>query len=391
MAAQSQSALESADGTVFEGAGPVAGEQPLGSRKWRRFFTGALRAALAAVLLSCSAYTGATRLLAENDSAYLKSAAFTSGRLHANLYRRQTEELGNPWKRQAPLEQYRANWLYVLRYGGPIEITDRADTMRFHVDELLFDMYHPRRDAFYSWILPWRLLQVHHYDQLQTPILDVLLDVQFETCREYLDSDRWPGMGVGEWDSLPVPVRKAAAYQMVWEWTRRRDPARYGLSQPEAGRVLASIGLVESLFDLDKIRNFNDETGNEDRGYMQISDAVRLELAREPEFRRYQAEDYYTPWVSIQAASYLLFDKLMKYSEGDVGGAIRMYNAGRSGSEERADRYLSIVLRKYHETFHQQYRYSPTRYRIITRATPRYFDSVRQDRLFHLSRRSVSQ
>jgi hypothetical protein len=189
-------------------------------------------------------------------------------------------------------------------------------------------------------------------------------------------------MGLEEWQKLPVPIRKSAAYRMIWEWTYQRSPERHGLSQAEAARILASIGLVESLLDLDKISNHNEITGNEDRGYMQISDMARRELHRVAEFRTYKAKDYYQPWVSIQAGSYFFFNKLMDRAGGDVQRAIGMYNAGPHGERRRAQQYRKLVIQKYLDTFLQRDEYSPTRFLIARHAQPEYFIGVENDLLF---------
>jgi hypothetical protein len=169
---------------------------------------------------------------------------------------------------------------------------------------------------------------------------------------------------------------------MVWEWSRLRTLNSSEMTTGEAARILISIGLVESLFDLDKIDSRNPRTGNVDRGYFQISDPVRRSLARVPEFRSYSPGDYYRPWVSAQAASYHLFVKLLHVSRGDIHRAIGMYNAGPAGTREKAQGYFLAVVDRYGDTFIEQNRHSPTRYLMLRYAQPEYFSGIESDRLF---------
>jgi hypothetical protein len=101
-----------------------------------------------------------------------------------------------------------------------------------------------------------------------------------------------------------------------------------------------------------------------------------------PEFEAYQPEDYYLPWVSIEAGSYHLFERLMKMSDGDLRRAIGMYNAGPAGSPRQAAGYFLAVMDRYLDTFIRRDNYSPTRYLMLQYAEADYFKSVEADVLF---------
>jgi hypothetical protein len=337
-------------------------------------------------LLFC-AYAGKRACDTSVDLVYERTAKTLIVRIIAAINRNGHLHQADPRKASDALEKYRANWLYSLNYLFPIEITIKGNRISFSAEEVLFNCHDPRRKGEHVRELPWSLLGVRQYDQLPRPLLETTLERQYQQHSDYLDPKHWPGMGLEEWQKLPVPIQKTAAYRMIWEWTHRRSPERHGLSQAEAARILASIGLVESLLDLNKIRNHNEITGNEDRGYMQISDMARIDLHRVAEFRPYKAKDYYQPWVSIQAGSYLFFNRLIDRAGGEVQQAIGMYNAGPHGARRRAQRYRRLVIEKYADTFLQRDEYSPTRFLIARRAQPEYFIGVENDLLFECASR----
>jgi len=337
-------------------------------------------------LLFC-AYAGKMACDTSVDLVNERTAGTLNARIIAAINRKGHLHRADPRNASDALERYRANWLYSLNYLVPIEITIKGNRIRFSAEEVLFNSHNPRRKGEQARELPWSLLGVREYDQLPRPLLETTLERQYQQHSDYLDPKPWQGMALEEWRKLPVPIQKTAAYRMIWEWTCRRSPERHGLSQAEAARILASIGLVESMLDLDNIRNHNETTGNEDRCYMQISDMARLELHRVAEFRPYKAKDYYQPWVSIQAGSYLFFNRLMDRAGGDVQQAIGMYNAGPHGERRRAQQYRDLVIGKYVDTFLQRDEYSPTRFLIARRAQSEYFIGVENDRLFECASR----
>jgi hypothetical protein len=184
---------------------------------------------------------------------------------------------------------------------------------------------------------------------------------------------------VAQWRKIPDPVRKIAAYRMAWHWAVAYAPP--SIRPEEAARILASVGRVESLFDIEKVIHRNSDRGKEDLGFLQISEVMRQRLGRLPEFRDYEKDDYLTPWVSIRAGSYSLFSVFLKGAGGDILEAIGHYNAGKHGLAQRAEKYLNAVLNQYRRAFIDKH-YSPTLRFLLTKADPRYFCGIQGDVLF---------
>jgi hypothetical protein len=109
---------------------------------------------------------------------------------------------------------------------------------------------------------------------------------------------------------------------------------------------------------------------------------VRSDLERLPEFCAYRPDDYYRPWVSIEAASYLMFERLMKIADGNIPRAVGMYNVGPKGSSKLAEGYFLAVADRYRDTFVQGLSYSPTRYFMLNMAQKDYFAQIESDFLF---------
>jgi soluble lytic murein transglycosylase-like protein len=280
----------------------------------------------------------------------------------------------------------RARWRLALQ---PISLDVTIDGIgyRFWSDELILNRYRAnhlnlfkavsfvKRHEFY----PWDLFQPIQYDQIPRHLAKFIVDLQTEHFRAYLRPNRWPDMGIDAWREIPDPIRKIAAYRMAWLWAVEYAPD--GMRRGEAARLVAAIGRVESLFDIDKVVNRNPITGEEDLGFMQISSGLRQRLRRLPEFNEYNDEDFLKPWVSIQAGAYSLFCIFLPGSDGDVRKAIGHYNAGKNGPKQKASRYFELVIRKYRQAFIDRH-YSPMLRLILERAEPGYFRDVRKDRLF---------
>jgi len=288
----------------------------------------------------------------------------------------------SPALAETPAEKYRARWLSALHYLNDVPIVMNDIPRVFSADELIFNIRRLPRNQVLPQPLPWSLLSAAAYDQIPRSILEVILIRQVENLGQLEQERRLEEISIEEWKNLPPTIQKMAVFDMVWYWVGRRDPERYDLAQAEAARILIAVGIVESFFDMDKTSNKNEKTGNEDRGYFQISDMVRRDLSYVAEFRDYKASDYYHPWVSTQAASYHFFERLMKQTGGDVLRAVGMYNAGPHGNPKRAEQYLLVVADRYFDSFIQKDRHSPTRFLLLQHAVPAYFEGIKSDRLF---------
>ncbi len=280
----------------------------------------------------------------------------------------------------------RARWRYGLT---PVEIGVVIDGVehRFLSDEILFNRYRRGHMSLFDSasfgngreFLPWELFRSVQYDQLPRPLQQLILQIQIDRYRRYLEPSLWPGIGVREWRTVPDPVLKIAAYRMVRHWTGVYAPE--GMRREEAARILASIGRVESLFDLDKMVHRDPATGRADLGFLQISEPLRRRLRGLPEFRDCSDSDFLKPWVSIRAGAYSFFSIFLEGAGGDVLEAIGHYNAGRHGSRERAEKYLEAVTGQFQRAFVSR-RYSPTLRFLLTTAHGDYFRGVEEDRLY---------
>jgi hypothetical protein len=280
----------------------------------------------------------------------------------------------------------RALWRFGL---DPVDLEVRIDgvTHHFWSDEILFNRYREQRLFFFQKpffrdrgeFLPWELFRAVQYDQLPHLLTDMIAGIQIERFGRYLDPDVWPGMDLEQWREVPDFIQKIAAYRMVWHWAQVYAPP--GMRGEEAARIVASIGRVESLFDTDKVVNRDPVTGRQDLGFMQISDILRRQLQKLPEFRDYREEDYLTPWVSIKVGTYSFFSVFLDGASGDVLAAIGHYNTGRRGPQQQAEKYRSAVIRQHNLSFVDRH-YSPMLRRILQTAEPAYFHRVREDRLY---------
>lgn len=332
--------------------------------------------------LAGGAYASKRRFNDDRDSLYERTVYGIAGRMALKNSAVVDRLRASPGLARNPGELYLANWLFSLRYLKPLDVRFHDRRQTYLADESLFDTRHRAAPGVTVNSTPWSHFRGSHYDQLPRPILETILQRQMELYGPLIRPDRWDELTASSLESLPAPIRKIAAYRMVLEAAVSRSPARYGMTRGEAARLLISIGIVESLFDLDKIDNRNAKTGNTDRGYLQISDKVRHDLSRVPEFRSLKADDYFNPLVSIRAGSYYLFEKLLKRTNGDIYRAVGMYNAGPAGPEWRARGYFLAVADRYNDTFIQQDRYSPTRFLMLRYASPHYFEGVQSDHLY---------
>ena len=280
----------------------------------------------------------------------------------------------------------RARWRYGLT---PVELGVVIDGVehRFLSDEILFNRYRRGHMSLFDSasfgngreFLPWEVFRSVQYDQLPRPLRQLILQIQIDRYRRYLEPSLWPGIGVREWRTVPDPVLKIAAYRMVRHWTGVYAPE--GMRREEAARILASIGRVESQFDLDKMVHRDPATGRADLGFLQISEPLRRRLRGLPEFRDCSDSDFLKPWVSIRAGAYSFFSIFLEGAGGDVLEAIGHYNAGRYGPRERAEKYLEAVAGQLQRAFVSR-RYSPTLRFILTTAHGDYFRGVEEDRLY---------
>jgi hypothetical protein len=280
----------------------------------------------------------------------------------------------------------RALWRLGLE---PISMKVKVDGAQhlFWSDELIFNRY--RADHFLlleapgfktrGEFLPWELFRPIQYDQMPRPLAELIIGLQAQRFGKYLEPEQWPEMNINEWRQIPDPIRKIAAYRMTWLWAAEYAPDQ--MRREEAARILASIGRVESLFDIDKVVHQNPETGKEDLGFLQISEGLRQRLRRLHEFRECNDDDFLKPWISIRAGAYSLFCIFLQGTGGDVLKAIGHYNAGRHGLKQRAAKYLDAVIRQYDRAFVDR-RYSPTLQLLLRRAEPGYFRGVQKDLLF---------
>lgn len=280
----------------------------------------------------------------------------------------------------------RARWRYGLT---PVEIGVVIDGVehRFLSDEILFNRYRRshldlldsasfgNRGEF----LPWEMFRSVQYDQLPRPLGQLILQLQIDRYRRYLEPSLWPGIGVEEWGTVPDPVLKIAAYRMVRHWAGVYAPE--GMRREEAARIVASIGRVESLFDLDKMVHRDPATGRADLGFLQISEPLRRRLRGVSEFEDCSDGDFLKPWVSIRAGAYSFFSIFLEGAGGDVLEAIGHYNAGRHGPRERAEKYLEAVAGQFRRAFVRR-TYSPTLRFILTTAHGDYVRGVEEDRLY---------
>jgi len=280
----------------------------------------------------------------------------------------------------------RARWRFALE---PFEMKVIIDDIhyRFLSDELILNRYRADHLNLFNTIafkehgefLPWELFGTIHYDQLPRQLTEFIINLQTDHFGNYLKPEYWPDMGVEEWRLIPDTIRKIAAYRMAWLWAVEYAPP--WIRPEEAARLVASIGRVESLFDLRYVVNRNPTTGKEDLGFMQISDALRHRLRQTPEFREYSHDDFLKPWVSVQAGAYSFFNIFLPYAGGDVLKAIGYYNTGRNGPKHQAESYLKMVALQFNRAFVDR-TYSPTLYLILERAEPEYFRDARADVLF---------
>jgi hypothetical protein len=281
----------------------------------------------------------------------------------------------------------RAQWRLALDPRG-LEVKVDGTQYHFWSDELIFNRYRTnhlhilgtaafmKRGEF----LPWELFRTIQYDQMPRPMAEFIIGLQADRFGKFLRPRQWPKMCIEDWRSVPDPIRKIAAYRMVWRWAAEYAPA--SMRSEEAARIIAAIGRVESLFDIDKVVNRNPRTQKADLGFLQISDGLRQSLRRLPEFKKYDEDDFLKPWVSIREGTYSLFLIFLKGAGGNVLEAISHYNAGRYGSEQRAETYLKAVIQQYRRAFVDK-KYSPTLGLLLRQAEPRYFRGVRDDLLFH--------
>jgi hypothetical protein len=280
----------------------------------------------------------------------------------------------------------RARWRLGLE---PFELGVTIDGSRYHFwsDELVFNRYRADHlnlldvSAFKarSEFFPWDLFRTIQYDQLPKPLAGFIIDLQIDGFGKYLKPECWPDMDIKEWRLIPDPVRKIAAYRMAWLWADEYAPS--WMRRGEAARLVASIGRVESLFDLNKVVNRNPITGKADLGFMQISEGLRQGLRHTPEFKKYNNDDFLKPWVSIRAGAYSLFHTFLPRADGNVLQAIGYYNAGCNGPRQQAEKYLDMVVRQFNLAFVNR-NYSPTLRLILRRAESGYFQGVRKDTLF---------
>ncbi|MBN2337275.1 MAG: transglycosylase SLT domain-containing protein [Acidobacteria bacterium] len=284
----------------------------------------------------------------------------------------------------------RARWRYGLM---PVELGIVIDGVehRFLSDEILFNRYRRNyldlRDSSSfgtrGEFLPWEMFRSVQYDQLPRPLGQLILQLQIDRYRRYLQPSLWPGIGVQEWRTVPDPVLKIAAYRMVRYWAGIYAPE--GMRREEAARIVASIGRVESLFDLDKMVHRDPATGRADLGFLQISEPLRRRLRGLSEFRDCSDSDFLKPWVSIRAGAYSFFSIFLEGAGGDVLEAIGHYNAGRHGPRERAEEYLEAVAGQFQRAFVRR-TYSPTLRFILMTAHGDYVRGVEEDRLYAAQR-----
>ncbi len=295
--------------------------------------------------------------------------------------------------REGRFDSRREQWRLCLDPVG-MEITVDGTAHRFWSDEIFFNRYRTAQLQLLETVaftgrgefLPWEIFRPIQYDQMPREFADFVIERQLEHFRDYLKPDSWSEMGINDWRKIPDPIRKIAAYRMVWRWAGEYAPA--GIRRGEAARIIASIGRVESLFDIDKVVHLNPATGEKDLGFMQVSARLRKRLRRLPEFREYDDDDFLKPWVSVRAGAYSLFRIFLPEARGDILEAISHYNAGKSGLEERAQRYLRAVILQHGRAFVNKH-YSPTLRLILEEAEGGYFQDVPADRLSHANQQSA--
>jgi soluble lytic murein transglycosylase-like protein len=267
-------------------------------------------------------------------------------------------------------------------------------THRFWSDEIFFNRYRTAQLQLFKAVaftgrgefLPWEIFRPIQYDQMPRQFADFVIERQLERFRDYLKPESWPRMGIDDWRKIPDPIREIAAYRMVWRWAGEYAPE--GIRRGEAARIVASIGRVESLFDIDKVVHLNPATGEKDLGFMQISAKLRKRLRRLPEFKEYDDDDFLKPWVSIKAGAYSLFRIFLPEARGDMLEAIGDYNAGMRGLEEQAQKYLSAVILQHGRAFVNKH-YSPTLRLILKEADAGYLQDVWADRLTYANQKSA--
>jgi hypothetical protein len=227
----------------------------------------ALTALLILLVIMYAALAATTRFNASIDGAHRRTATIlamarkTDQEKAASLKRRLASEFA-----AHSSERFLANWLYSLQYVEPVRVSVEGTPFVYTAGELLFNTRNSGYVSSVPELRPWDLFRALHYDQLPLPLLEVVLRNQVERYGHYLDARCWPLMQVEDWEQLPAPIQKIAAYGMVWRWAGLRSYEQYGLTQSEAARLLISVGITESMFDIDKIDNENLRTGNVDRG-----------------------------------------------------------------------------------------------------------------------------
>jgi hypothetical protein len=178
-------------------------------------------------------------------------------------------------------------------------------------------------------------MQLGNWDTVPLPLREEALDTMFNRYKRVLGGAKvWDAMRTTDWDVVPQPMRALAYRRMTEDWTGYYHVGvSYEIPRRLMADTLTAIVMGESWFEHRAV-NVN-PAGRRDLGVAQASRDTRERMRTLYRTGRVDVlledEDYFNPWFGTRFIA-VWMNFMLDEVEGDLDLAIQAYHTGSPGA-----------------------------------------------------------